>query len=122
MKEPRDEMDLSRDAAADAAEEPQAMHCPFDAGEPVTQWVQGDALPWRVFCKECFCSTPQCRLRNVAVSIWNRRVARKSARLIDKRQPPEHTPPRNPRSSGRSSAAGKRATGRKGAQSKSKES
>lgn len=119
-----DIMDLSREDSIRRAEDGiEPLFCPFDAGEAIVQWLStSHQFPWRVFCKTCQCTTPYVTLRAVALSLWNSRVARKPARLVDKPVPPGHTPRRNPRSSGSAKGAGKRATGRKGAQPKSKES
>lgn len=68
--------------------------CPCCGEEPVVQNLIGTQFPWRIFCKWFLCgmSTPQVKIREAAVEIWNRR------RKAPKRAPrnnPKHTHVRN---------------------------
>jgi hypothetical protein len=110
-KEQPDEMDLSRqDAQRRSEEEP--LHCAHCGGFAGKQEVYGQAFPVRIRCTNPVCgiSTPFLSYAELAVLIWNRRVARKPpakpTSLVDSIGSIGHTRQSNARKRGSGKAAG----------------
>lgn len=54
------------------------LFCPHCAGKAqMEESSPGKLLPFQVGCTRCYCRTPNCKLPEIAATLWNRRVQRK---------------------------------------------